>query len=59
MQNQLDRIIRNKAIYQKVDSLPMAVPIAVPMAVRGYSRTWQQCRSQVKIKNLVLTCVSC
>ena len=27
------------------------------MAERGYSRTWQQC--WVKVKNLVLTCVSC
>ena len=35
MKNQLDEIIRNKAIYQKVAN-------AVPE--RGYSRTQEQCR---------------
>ena len=48
MQNQLNGIIRNKAIYQKV---------APALAGCGYSCTWQQC--QVKVKNLVLTCISC
>ena len=42
VQSQLDGIVRNKAIYQKV---------ATAMAELGYSRTWQQCR--VKVKNLV------
>ena len=42
VQSQLDGIVRNKAIYQKV---------AAAMAELGYNRTWQQCR--VKVKNLV------
>ena len=35
VQSQLDGIVRNKAIYQKV---------AAAIAELGYNRTWQQCR---------------
>ena len=42
VQRELDGIVRNKTIYQK---------IATEMETRGYNRTWQQCKT--KIKNLV------
>ena len=42
VQRQLDGIVRNKSIYQK---------IASGMVSLGYDRTWQQCKT--KIKNLV------
>ena len=42
IQSQLDGIVRNKLVYQKVAS---------DLAELGYERTWQQCKT--KIKNLV------
>lgn len=41
VQSQLDGVMRNKAIYQK---------IAAALADLGFERTWQQCKT--KIKNL-------
>ena len=42
VQNQLDGIIRNRVIYEK---------IAASLSKLGYERTWQQCKT--KIKNMV------
>ena len=42
VQEQLDGIVRNKTIYEK---------ITTALAVLGYERTWQQCKT--KVKNLV------
>ena len=42
VQNQLDGVVRNKLVYQKV---------ANDLAELGYERTWQQCKT--KVKNLV------
>ena len=39
IQNQLDGIVKNKAIYQKV---------AIAMAELGYSRTWHRANSPVE-----------
>ena len=55
VQSQLDGLIRNKVIYEKISR---------KMEVAGFPRTWQQCRT--KIKNLthkyrkvgVITCCS-
>ena len=41
MQKQLDGVVRNKVVYEKV---------AVEMGKLGFERNWQQCR--IKIKNL-------
>ena len=41
VQSQLDGVIRNKVIYEKISR---------KMEAAGYPRTWQQCRT--KIKNL-------
>ena len=42
VQSQLDRVVRNKTIYEK---------IAKDLQALGYNRTWEQCRT--KVKNLV------
>ena len=41
VQSQLDSVVRNRAIYEKV---------AKKLEEAGYERTWQQCRT--KIRNL-------
>ena len=42
VQSQLDRVVRNKTIYER---------IAKDLQALGYNRTWEQCRT--KVKNLV------
>ena len=39
VQSQLDGIVRNKVIYQKV---------ATALAELGYEHTWQQCKTEIK-----------
>ena len=39
VQSQLDRVVRNRAVYEK---------IARNLQALGYHRSWEQCRTKVK-----------